>query len=847
MKLNFPKIFVISCLLLTAVIPAVSLRAITLDEMMANNAANAGTRKFCYTVTINDNTILGGTDTGQPKLPICFDTNERCVAARKDAANSWARSFANFIPGTQNLVDTRFVSNCFISEGGASNPLVAPQMEHVGNPGACNLTDFNPLACLKIIVAWGISSVLWLLGWILWLAAQIFNISLHLSILDFSGLANSKAVSYIWGLGRDLANVFFIFILIYIAIATIIQKAGIQTKSMVVKLIITALLINFSIIIPKVIIDVGNSLANVFYRNMAPAGETTGTPDIASILVKGAKPQNFFKTELGNQSALNADGTPKANTGSVSDVLALDWSVILLKGLGAGILIIILAYALLIAAYMFLARTVVLTFLIATSSLAFFSRIIPSELNLNYWNSWFSALIKEVVFAPYFLFVFYLVLKLANEPIPGINAPATATGGAVAQASSGVNIAMQVAWYLVLCGLAIGSVIIAKKASSWSQQVVSKVGKYGGSFVASHTVGRAAKAVSESTAMKATVRTSPRLGGWAQDKVKGLAGFGFGSKAGGFTTRQKEDVATFKRRIEGMNDKDKSKTLANMSAWRMAPGGQSIYEQLDDKTRAKMEKKVGKDEGYAARYAQMRGKLGGKEPWKEKDTNVERLKDLKGEQRLKAFLDLDYDAREDIWGDLGAGVQTQMSKDLNNNNLMDKVLDLYPKNQPITIKDKDGKEYSGKGVVAPIRTEINSFVEKMSVEDQSKFNEIVEKAEKGEKARQETENRRTIIDTIHTEMATGGTSPTLITETPKLSKGDIGNLNEKAINWLAIQPTQLNKMKAEALVALLKHNKLTDQNALMGKLNDIDKGQVAGLTPSNTITAINKNPINIIL
>ena len=58
-------------------------------------------------------------------------------------------------------------------------------------------------------------------------ASQIFNISLQITINDFSSLANSEAVKFIWGIGRDIADVFFLFILMYIAIATIIDKAGI--------------------------------------------------------------------------------------------------------------------------------------------------------------------------------------------------------------------------------------------------------------------------------------------------------------------------------------------------------------------------------------------------------------------------------------------------------------------------------------------------------------------------------------------------------------------------------------------------------------------------------------------
>ncbi len=79
-----------------------------------------------------------------------------------------------------------------------------------------------------------------------------------------------------WGVLRDLANVAFIIGIIVIGFYMILGKAEGQDgwKRMLLNLIIAALVMNFSLFIGRIIIDMGNFTAAVFYR-------ATDTPDIS--------------------------------------------------------------------------------------------------------------------------------------------------------------------------------------------------------------------------------------------------------------------------------------------------------------------------------------------------------------------------------------------------------------------------------------------------------------------------------------------------------------------------------------------------------------------------------------
>ena len=99
-------------------------------------------------------------------------------------------------------------------------------------------------------------------GWLLAIAASFFNFFIKITL--GSEFLKSPFVSHAWAVVRDLSNIFFILILLYVAVKMILGLGGHDAKKMIVQVIIMALLINFSMFFTHVVIDTSNMLALVF-------------------------------------------------------------------------------------------------------------------------------------------------------------------------------------------------------------------------------------------------------------------------------------------------------------------------------------------------------------------------------------------------------------------------------------------------------------------------------------------------------------------------------------------------------------------------------------------------------
>ncbi|PIZ86922.1 hypothetical protein COX93_02795, partial [Candidatus Nomurabacteria bacterium CG_4_10_14_0_2_um_filter_30_12] len=82
-----------------------------------------------------------------------------------------------------------------------------------------------------------------------------------------------------WSAVRDVANIFFIVALLYVAIKTILSLNVTDNKKLIGYVIIIALIINFSLFTTKVVIDGSNILAKIFYNNIVSKDATTTNAD----------------------------------------------------------------------------------------------------------------------------------------------------------------------------------------------------------------------------------------------------------------------------------------------------------------------------------------------------------------------------------------------------------------------------------------------------------------------------------------------------------------------------------------------------------------------------------------
>ena len=249
-----------------------------------------------------------------------------------------------------------------------------------------------------------------------------------------------------WTVFRDFANMFFIFVLLYIAFATMLQIANFDTKRTLAKLIVVGLLLNFSLFFAQIVVDVSNVLAYTLYKNVA---------DNSAQGWKTSSLSQPFMTQFGFTGIYDAgkSGIDFTNKKNVQN----QWVVMLM----GGIFIFIVAFVFLIAAAVFLIRSIKLLFLMVAAPLAFIAYILPGT--EQYAKKWWHMLLGESFVAPLFLLFIYITLQMSSA-FAGIRGKLDS--GMAKELSDPVNNGVSIIFqFLLLSGLMIASVIFAKSLS----------------------------------------------------------------------------------------------------------------------------------------------------------------------------------------------------------------------------------------------------------------------------------------------------------------------------------------------------------------------------------------------
>ncbi|MFC1756791.1 hypothetical protein ACFLZC_01365 [Patescibacteria group bacterium] len=253
--------------------------------------------------------------------------------------------------------------------------------------------ELNPIVWMNTGVATLGTLVLSVAEQVLSVAGTLFDISIKTAI-DNTNFSGNKIVEEGWGISRDLANLAFIFILIYIGISTILQLGGRGAKELLMKVIIIALLVNFSFVIGQTVINASNVLADQFYTAMKPTEDSS----LSAIFASGLKLQTIAYTKDTNFS-LGGEATTLVE-------------IVMISVFGI-VIILIAAFVLFAGALMFIIRSVFLSILIILAPLAFVAMAIPQ--GQSYAKQWWSKLFSQSFFAPAFLFMFYLTAQTIQK------------------------------------------------------------------------------------------------------------------------------------------------------------------------------------------------------------------------------------------------------------------------------------------------------------------------------------------------------------------------------------------------------------------------------------------------
>jgi len=219
-----------------------------------------------------------------------------------------------------------------------------------------------------------------------------------------------------WEILRNLVNIIFIFSLLTIAFQMVFGAASSKTKETLIKTIVVALVINFSLFVTYLVIDASNILANVFYSRIETEDSTPG-----NLGTNGT--QDSLKEFFGGQtftspsSAIVNNFQPQAIVTSLASNANFfeRWLVIFAAG-GLNILMVILFSSIIL---LFLGRTVGLIFSAIFAPIAFATLTIPfgSATSLPYigFNTWLKQLVSLAFMGPAYLFFLFLIITFSNN------------------------------------------------------------------------------------------------------------------------------------------------------------------------------------------------------------------------------------------------------------------------------------------------------------------------------------------------------------------------------------------------------------------------------------------------
>jgi len=321
-------------------------------------------------------------------------------------------------------------------------------------------------------------------GWFLWLAGVAFNEALDITVLRMSELIPTGGIEIAWAVIRDVMNMAFIFILLYISITTILRIGG-NTRDWIVRLIIAGLLINFSLFFTRVVIDASNILANEFYKGIT----TSGAGGIAGAFMEPLRLTTLYDVSAGP-------------TGTVASTDFGDTGKLLVVGVAGSAFLLITAFTFFAGALLLIIRLVMLILLMVLSPLPFVAWIVPGT--AKYAKQWWDTLLNQAFFAPLFIAMLFIVVKILNASsgalVPGSG---ESLSGAIFGDAGAIGTVLN---FVIIISLVIASLIIAKQmASTGAKGAVDFATKtagaatFGGAaFLGRETVGRVGQAVAES-------------------------------------------------------------------------------------------------------------------------------------------------------------------------------------------------------------------------------------------------------------------------------------------------------------------------------------------------------------
>lgn len=377
--------------------------------------------------------------------------------AAADAAantNAAANANTNAAPAAASTASTGAAS------GNVPSDTVACQSGWFGTSWGfgCALASFSIMLIAALIGG---------ITWLMYYSDYLFSYAITSTIIDFNSWYSSLQgkIASIWGIFRDLANILIIGLFVFIAISIILGLQEYGQRRLIARVIIVAILINFSFLFTIIVINTSNLFATQIYgaiQQMAPqsADPTAAPPGIGQQLA----------TYMGLGSIQDTRNVLMSQYNSPAGFEAVFLHAFFLTVFALGAIVVFLY-----ASFLLFARFIVLILLLILSAAAFASYLSPGWAESG-WSRWWNSLLRNAFFAPIFMLFLLATVNLAS----GL-ASKGASGGGGTLGAFAAGAPSNGPWdsafvYIAILGLFFGGVVISSQIATGVSRRFANVG-----------------------------------------------------------------------------------------------------------------------------------------------------------------------------------------------------------------------------------------------------------------------------------------------------------------------------------------------------------------------------------
>ena len=313
----------------------------------------------------------------------------------------------------------------------------------------------------------GISGILLTVaGWFIQLTFFILKFVIEIS--GYNGFIDSTAVIVGWIMVRDVVNMFFVVILLIIAFGTILGLEKYEWKKLLVKLLMAAVIVNFSRIICGVIIDIAQVVMITFINGIAATadGNLVNMFQVDKILSLG-------------------DGDISGMKGGSGQIFIAAVAAITFSGM--------MMMTMLTFLFLLMARMVMLWILIVLSPFAFVLNVVPQT--EKYASEWWGEFGGNVVAGPVIAFFLWLsfvtvgagpvmneISNPDNNGIPEGSGISSSNPDVEASRKTGIGEVMtwaNMANFAIAIGMLLAGAKMAQKLGAAGGSMMAKAGEFG--------------------------------------------------------------------------------------------------------------------------------------------------------------------------------------------------------------------------------------------------------------------------------------------------------------------------------------------------------------------------------